>query len=60
MIMDAQGMIYDKGREGAARMKIEILGQEREYPQGITYEQIAADYQEQYGGLIALVIHSSP
>ncbi|MDE7223032.1 MAG: nucleoside kinase, partial [Acetatifactor sp.] len=35
-------------------MKIEVLGQEREYPQGITYEQIAADYQEQYGGLIAL------
>lgn len=36
-------------------MKVEVLGQEREYPQGITYEQIAADYQEQYGGLIALV-----
>lgn len=36
-------------------MKIEILGQEKEYPQGIIYEQIVADYQEQYEGLIALV-----
>ena len=35
-------------------MKIEVLGQEKEYPQGITYEQIAEEYQEQYGGLIAL------
>ncbi|MDE6518465.1 MAG: hypothetical protein K2L18_11585 [Acetatifactor sp.] len=36
-------------------MKVEVLGQVQEYPQGITYEQIAAPYQEQYEGLIALV-----
>ncbi len=35
-------------------MKIEVLGQVREYPQGIPYEKIADEYQEQYEGLIAL------
>jgi len=36
-------------------MKIEVLGEVKEFSQGITYEQIAQQYQEQYGGLIALV-----
>lgn len=36
-------------------MKVEISGQVKEYPQGISYEKIAEEYQEQYGGLIALV-----
>lgn len=35
-------------------MKVEIMGEVRDYPQGITYEQIAADYQQQCEGLIAL------
>ncbi|MCM1119819.1 MAG: nucleoside kinase [bacterium] len=35
-------------------MKVEIMGEVKDYPQGITYEQIAADYQERFEGLIAL------
>lgn len=35
-------------------MKVEIMGEVKDYPQGITYEQIAADYQRQCEGLIAL------
>lgn len=36
-------------------MKITIDGKTKEYSAGITYEQIADEYQEQYHGLIALV-----
>lgn len=35
-------------------MKVTIAGQVKEYPEGITYEQIAEEYQEEYDGLIAL------
>ena len=34
---------------------VDILGESRQYPEGITYEKIAEDYQERYGGLIGLV-----
>ena len=34
---------------------VTIDGKKKEYPQGTTYEVIANEYQEQYGGLIALV-----
>ncbi len=37
-------------------IKVKIEGEEREYLQGTTYETIAADYQEKYGGLIGLVL----
>lgn len=36
-------------------MKVTIEGITREYPEGITYEEIAKDYQEQYDGMIAVV-----
>lgn len=36
-------------------MKVTIEGVTREYPEGITYEEIAKDYQEQYDGMIAVV-----
>lgn len=35
-------------------MKVTIDGVVKEYPVGITYEEIASEYQEQYDGLIAL------
>lgn len=35
-------------------MKVTIGGKVKEYPAGISYEKIAEEYQEQYGGLIAL------
>ena len=34
---------------------VTIDGKEKQYPQGTTYEVIANEYQEQYGGMIALV-----
>jgi uridine kinase len=37
-------------------MQVTIEGVVKAYPDGATYEQIAADYQEKYDGLIALVI----
>lgn len=36
-------------------MKVTIDGIVKEYPAGITYEELAGEYQEQYQGLIALV-----
>lgn len=36
-------------------VKLVIDGEEKQYPAGTTYEQIAEEYQEQYGGLIGLV-----
>jgi len=36
-------------------MKVTIDGVVKEYPAGITYEEIAGEYQEQYENLIALV-----
>ena len=36
-------------------MKVTIDGVVKEYPVGITYEEIANEYQEQYDGLIAMV-----
>ncbi len=37
-------------------MKVKIGGEIKEYAEGCTYEDIAADYQEAYDGMIALVI----
>lgn len=37
-------------------MKVKISGEVKEYAEGCTYEDIAADYQEAYDGMIALVI----
>lgn len=34
---------------------VTIAGEEKQYAEGTTYEQIAEEYQEQYGGLIGLV-----
>ncbi len=36
-------------------LTVTIHGERKEYPLNTTYETIANDYQEQYGGLIALV-----
>lgn len=36
-------------------MKVTIDGVVKDYPAGITYEELAGEYQEQYQGLIALV-----
>ena len=33
---------------------VEINGEERQYPQGATYEDVANDYQKEYDNLIAL------
>ena len=38
--------------------KIIIEGVEREYPEGISYEAIANEYQAQYGNMIALVLEN--
>ena len=35
---------------------VTINGEKREFAQGTTYEAIAADYQKECGGMIALVI----
>lgn len=35
---------------------ITVRGEKREYPQGTTYETIAADYQEVYDGMIAVAL----
>lgn len=35
-------------------MKITVNGNVREYPEGITYEEIAEDYRKEYEGLIAV------
>lgn len=35
---------------------ITVRGEKREYPQGTTYETIAADYQEVYDGMIAVAV----
>jgi len=37
-------------------VKVTILGEEKEYKKGISYEEIANDYQKQYNNEIALVI----
>ncbi|MDE6639546.1 MAG: nucleoside kinase [Acetatifactor sp.] len=34
---------------------VTVNGEKREFAQGTTYEAIAADYQKEYGGMIALV-----
>jgi len=34
---------------------VTIHGEQRQVQQGTTYEEIAADYQREYGGMIALV-----
>lgn len=34
---------------------VTVNGEKREFPQGTTYEAIAADYQKEYDGMIALV-----
>ena len=36
-------------------VRVTVRGEEREYPQGTTYEAIAEEYQKDYGGTIALV-----
>ncbi len=36
-------------------INVEIAGKKKHYEQGITFEQIANEYQEEYGGLIGLV-----
>ena len=33
---------------------VKINGEERQYPQGATYEDVANDYQQEYENLIAL------
>ena len=35
---------------------VTIQGEKREYAQGTTYETIAADYEEAYGGMIAVAV----
>ena len=35
---------------------VTIRGEKREYAQGTTYETIAADYEEAYGGMIAVAV----
>ena len=37
---------------------VNVEGRDRQYPEGITYEEIAAQYQDAYEGLIALVAAS--
>ena len=36
-------------------VNVEIAGKKKQYEQGITFEQIANEYQEEYGNLIGLV-----
>ena len=36
-------------------INVEIAGKKKQYEQGITFEQIANEYQEEYGGMIGLV-----
>lgn len=38
------------------KIKVTIDGKVKEYAEGITYEKIAQEYQDSYGGLICLVI----
>lgn len=35
---------------------VTVRGEKREYPQGTTYEAIAADFQEAYGSMIAVAV----
>ena len=35
---------------------VKINGEERQYPQGATYEDVANDYQQEYENLIALAV----
>jgi len=45
-----------KKRKGGRRMfNITINGEQKQYPQGTTYETIVEPYKEQYDGMIALV-----
>ena len=53
--MKKQENIIAIKKKGIGKMKVTIDGVVKEYPAGIQYEEIAAEYQEQYGGLIALV-----
>ncbi len=42
-------------RAGMRMYTITINGEQKQYPQGTTYENIAEEYQEQYNNLIAVV-----
>ena len=49
-------MTTAKKRKGGRRMfNITINGEQKQYPQGTTYETIVEPYKEQYDGMIALV-----
>ncbi len=49
-------MTTAKKRKGGRRMfNITINGEQKQYPQGTTYETIVEPYREQYDGMIALV-----
>lgn len=49
-------MTTAKKRKGGRRMfNIMINGEQKQYPQGTTYETIVEPYREQYDGMIALV-----
>lgn len=47
-------LFVDSERSMVIRMKVTIEGVVKEYPKGITYEEIAKEYQEQYEGFIAI------
>lgn len=44
--------------KGSGMAKITIDGVTKEYPEGLKYEEIAGEYQEQYNNMIALVLEN--
>lgn len=50
------GIVRDeRQQEENGMITVTVEGVQKQYPKGTTYEEIAAPYQETYGGLIALV-----
>lgn len=47
-----------KGSEGMEKIKLMVEGAEKEYDAGVTYEQVAKEYQDEYDGLISLVFEN--
>lgn len=47
--------ITEKEGERYRMYTVKIKGEEKQYPQGTTYETVVQEYQEEYGNLIALV-----